>query len=112
MSLAQHVTEWEGTDRVADHEGPASDEQWYGTVHSTRSIHRVLSYDAFPPLEPQITFKEEYGGITPYNVSIAKRIGLFLLCCFTPILNSFRLSKIIKSHCRLKRRVKSAKVPT
>ena len=79
MSLAQHVTEWEGTDRVADRDGPASDEQWYGTVHSTRSIHRVLSYDAFPPLEPQITLKEEYGGITPYNVSITKRIGSWLL---------------------------------
>lgn len=83
MSLAQHVTATEGFDR----EAPLS-ESWTPSHHSAhhsinsdhppwhhKSVRRVLSYDAFPPLEREVTLKEEYGGITPYHVPVAKRIG-------------------------------------
>lgn len=79
MSLAQHVTEYEGYDR----EDPRVDDNASGVppwaTPQLHAIHRVLSYDAFPPLEREVTLKEEYGGITQYNVSLYKRIGTFFV---------------------------------
>ncbi|KAL1302403.1 hypothetical protein AAFC00_002802 [Neodothiora populina] len=70
MSLAQHVTEHQGFDRVEDEVG-AANPQWL----AHRPIRRELSYDAFPPLEREVTLKEDFGGVTPYNVSVYKRIA-------------------------------------
>lgn len=100
MSLAQHVTEYEGYDRPEDpRDENASRRGSVGggvapwATPQLHAIHRVLSYDAFPPLERQVTLKEEHGGITPYNVSIYKRIGMsahFVLLFVSLLLVSMR----------------------
>lgn len=93
MSLAQHVTEYEGYDR----EDPRVDDNASGVppwaTPQLHAIHRVLSYDAFPPLEREVTLKEEYGGITQYNVSLYKRIGTFFV--LSPDFFCFRFSSIM-----------------
>lgn len=95
MSLVQHVTQQEGTDReeaLVDLFLPPIDRQTNrehaterrlslesaisqaGFFNAGKTIKRVISYDAIKkPDEPALG--EEYGGITPYNVSTSKRIG-------------------------------------
>lgn len=88
MSLVQHVSNLEGTDREealidlflpplerAASLDRASERRLSvesGGWPSTKSVRRVISYDALKPPEEAI---EEYGGITPYNVSTTRRIG-------------------------------------
>lgn len=85
MSLAQHVTATEGFDREIPAHDHSHHPAWQHPQHShsqaystTRSVRRVLSYDAFPPLEREVTLKEEHGGVTPYHVSLVKRIGMLI----------------------------------
>ena len=96
MSLIQHVTQQEGHDReeaLVDLFLPPIDRQinreqaaerrlsFESAVSSSgflglpsKTIRRVISYDAIKkPDEP--VAGEEYGGLTPYKVSTAKRIG-------------------------------------
>jgi len=93
MSLIQHVHPLEGIDReealvdlflsplerissindLHDHTPQrrlSFDSQFPG---SQKSLRRVVSYDALKP--PEETLPEEYGGLTPYRVSTAKRVG-------------------------------------
>jgi hypothetical protein len=91
MSLIQHVHPLEGTDREealvdlflppperrnsidsyqASQRRLSFDSQFPG---SQKSVRRIISYDALKP--PEDTLPEEYGGLTPYRVSTAKRIG-------------------------------------
>jgi len=91
MSLIHHVHPLEGTDReealvdlllpplerhfagdrASDRERRLSfDSQLQG---SQRSIRRVISYDALKP--PEDTAVDDHGGLTPYHVSTAKRVG-------------------------------------
>jgi hypothetical protein len=91
MSLIQHVHTHDGTDREEalvdlflppverqvtherERERRASLESGFGGDGS-RSLRQVISYDALkPPTQP--THGEEYGGVTQYHVSTAKRLG-------------------------------------
>lgn len=88
MSLVQHVTATEGTDReplfsdfgetgsrrgsISSHHGSA---YHYGTIGSTKSVRRVLSYDVFPPAQPPVV-EETKGAVNAYQVSTARRIGM------------------------------------
>ena len=44
---------------------------------SNKSIRRIISYDALKPPDETI---EEYGGVTPYHVSTARRVSVPLRC--------------------------------
>lgn len=99
MSLIQHVGYLEGTDReeaLVDVFLPPLDRQTShdafaerrlsiesGSVagNSTRSMRRIVSYDALRPIENTL---EEDGGVTPYHVSTTRRIGEYM-CCLNPI---------------------------
>ena len=88
MSLVQHVTNLEGTDReeaLVDLFLPPLERQTdterlserrfsveSGVRPSNKSIRRVVSYDALKPPEQTV---EEDGGVTPYRVSTLKRVG-------------------------------------
>jgi hypothetical protein len=96
MSLIQHVTQQEGHDReeaLVDLFLPPIDRQnnreqaaerrlsLESAISSSgflalpgKSIRRVISYDAIKKPEEPVA-GEEYGGLTPYKVSTAKRIG-------------------------------------
>lgn len=98
MSLIQHVTQQEGTDRqeaLVDLFLPPVDRQLSRQDAAERrlslesaisgagflsapgkSVRRVISYDVIPhPDEP--VAGEEPGGLTPYKVPTGKRIGKF-----------------------------------
>ena len=93
MSLAQHVTSIEGTDREEalvdlflpplerhSSQDRASERRLSfedGPLGHTRSVTRIISYDALKPPEE---LPEEYGGVTPYNVSTLKRAGKLSQC--------------------------------
>ena len=82
MSLVQHVSAVEGTDRQTPGETDRS-HSVYTPGHdndnnNNKSVRQVLSYDAFPSERAEVPLKEEHGGVTPYNVPVAKRIGTFL----------------------------------
>jgi hypothetical protein len=88
MSLIQHVHPIEGTDREEalvdlflpplerQHSIERPSERRFslesGFSNRGRSVRRIISYDALKP--PEET-EEEYGGVTQYHVSTAKRIG-------------------------------------
>lgn len=96
MSLIQHVTQQEGHDReeaLVDLFLPPIDRQFNreqaaerrlsleSAISSTgflglpgKSIRRVISYDAIKKAEQPVA-GEEYGGLTPYKVSVTKRVG-------------------------------------
>ncbi|CAO2652511.1 Nn.00g007940.m01.CDS01 [Neocucurbitaria sp. VM-36] len=97
MSLIQHVTQQEGTDReeaLVDLFLPPVDRQISRQEASERryslesaisgtagflgvpgkQVRRVISYDAIKKPEEPVA-GEEYGGLTPYKVSTAKRVG-------------------------------------
>lgn len=92
MSLVQHVTSLEGADReealvdlflqpLERQVSLTSERERRLSIESardgpTRSVRRIISYDALKPPEENL---EEYGGVTPYNVSTAKRVGEFAL---------------------------------
>lgn len=100
MSLIQHVTQIEGTDReeaLVDLFLPPVDRQQNREQASIRrmslesaishtgflatpgkSVRRVISYDAIKKPEEPVA-GEEYGGLTPYKVSTTKRLGKFFL---------------------------------
>lgn len=88
MSLAQHVTNHEGNDReealvdlfvpplerefsVASERRPSLDSAG-GPIGHGKTLRKVISYNAFAPPgdKPEVN-----GGLTPYHVSTAKRIG-------------------------------------
>ena len=95
MSLVQHVTQQEGTDReeaLVDLFLPPIDRlinrehvterrlslesaiSHSGFLSAGNSVRRVISYDAIRrPEEPALG--EEYGGITPYNIPTSTRVG-------------------------------------
>jgi len=96
MSLIQHVTQQEGTDREEalvdlflppidrQHSRQDAAERRYSLESAIssagflsapgKSIRRVISYDVIPkPDEPSAG--EEPGGLTPYKVPTGKRIG-------------------------------------
>ncbi|CAI6336574.1 unnamed protein product [Periconia digitata] len=98
MSLVQHVGNLEGTDReeaLVDLFLPPQDRENYpdhfserrlsiesGTATSTRSLRRIVSYDALKPTEDTV---EEDGGVTPYHVSTKRRIfqvAVIILACW------------------------------
>jgi hypothetical protein len=89
MSLVQHVSNLEGTDRdeaLVDLFLPPLDRLVVAeqaslrrlsiesgrSVANNKAVRRILSYDALKPPEATI---EEYGGITPYNVSTTRRVS-------------------------------------
>jgi hypothetical protein len=96
MSLIQHVTQQEGHDReeaLVDLFLPPIDRQinreqaaerrlsFESGISSSgflglpgKTIRRVISYDAIKKSDEPVA-GEEYGGLTPYKVSTAKRIG-------------------------------------
>lgn len=95
MSLIQHVTQQEGHDReeaLVDLFLPPVDRQISrqeaserrlsiesafsaaGFLGHGKQVRRIISYDAIKNPEEPVT-GEEYGGLTPYKVSTAKRIG-------------------------------------
>jgi hypothetical protein len=90
MSLVQHVSQLEGQDRdealvdlflppLERAESVArSDRRFsFGSgLDSTKSIRRLASYDFLKPPEDTV---ENYGGVTQYTVSTAKRIGSYKL---------------------------------
>lgn len=97
MSLIQHVTQQEGTDRdealvdlflppVDRHasrqeaaerrlslESHFSGAGFLG-LPAGKSVRRVISYDVIPKPEEPVA-GEEYGGLTPYKVPTSKRVG-------------------------------------
>jgi MFS family permease len=91
MSLIQHVHPIEGTDREEalvdlflpplerQHSIERPSERRFslesGFSNRGRSVRRIISYDALKP--PEET-EEEYGGVTQYHVSTAKRIAQVL----------------------------------
>jgi hypothetical protein len=94
MSLIQHVTQQEGTDRdeaLVDLFLPPVDRHISREQSSIRrlsfesansgflgipgkAVRRVISYDVINKPEEPVAGEVE-GGLTPYKVSIAKRIG-------------------------------------
>lgn len=98
MSLIQHVTQQEGTDREEalvdlflspidrlENREQASERRLSlqsqysnaGFLHAGRSVRRVISYDTLhKPLEPATGDLD--GGVTQYNVSTFKRAGTYL----------------------------------
>jgi len=98
MSLIQHVTQQEGTDRDealvdlflppvdrhTNRQDAAERRQSFESAVSApgflaapgRSVRRVISYDVIPKPDEPVP-GEEPGGLTPYKVSTAKRIGKF-----------------------------------
>lgn len=96
MSLIQHVTQQEGTDReeaLVDLFLPPVDRQISRQEASERrlslesalssagflgtpgkAVRRVISYDVIPKPEEPVA-GEEYGGLTPYKVSTSTRVG-------------------------------------
>ncbi|KAH7401187.1 major facilitator superfamily domain-containing protein [Pyrenochaeta sp. MPI-SDFR-AT-0127] len=96
MSLIQHVTQQEGTDReeaLVDLFLPPVDRQisrqeaserrlsLESAISSTgflggsgKTIKRVISYDVIPKPEEPVA-GEEYGGLTPYKVSTSRRVA-------------------------------------
>jgi hypothetical protein len=92
MSLIQHVHAFEGTDReeaLVDLFLPPLDRLETAErasirrlslessgLASSKSIRRIVSYDALKPPEATV---EEYGGVTPYNISTTRRLGKFFL---------------------------------
>ncbi|KAF1994549.1 MFS general substrate transporter [Amniculicola lignicola CBS 123094] len=89
MSLIQHVTNVEGTDReealvdlflspLERYTGERASERERrlslesGFLGSAKSIHRTISYDALKPPEETL---EEYGGVTQYHVSTTRRLA-------------------------------------
>ncbi|OAL04799.1 MFS general substrate transporter [Phaeosphaeriaceae sp. SRC1lsM3a] len=96
MSLIQHVTQQEGHDReeaLVDLFLPPIDRQinrgqaaerrlsLESAISSSgflglpgKSIKRVISYDAIKKVEQPVA-GEEYGGLTPYKVSVTKRVA-------------------------------------
>jgi hypothetical protein len=91
MSLIQHVSNLEGTDReeaLVDLFLPPLDRVVSAEQVSIRrlslesaglagnkSIRRIVSYDALKPPDETV---EEYGGVTPYHVSTARRVSLLI----------------------------------
>jgi hypothetical protein len=89
MSLIQHVSNLEGIDReeaLVDLFLPPLDRIVSAEQASIRrlslesagfpgskSIRRIISYDALKPPDETV---EEYGGVTQYNVSTARRVSL------------------------------------
>lgn len=100
MSLIQHVTQQEGTDReeaLVDLFLPPVDRQSNREQSSIRrlslesavsqsgfafpsgkTVRRVISYDAIKNPDVPVA-GEEYGGLTPYKVPTSKRIGKYFL---------------------------------
>jgi len=98
MSLIQHVTQQEGTDReealvdlflppierYTNREHAAERRLSFESAISSsgflgvpgKSVRRVISYDAIKKPEEPVA-GEEYGGLTPYKVSTTKRLGKF-----------------------------------
>jgi hypothetical protein len=98
MSLIQHVTQQEGTDReeaLVDLFLPPVDRQisrqdaaerrysLESAISSAgflsapgKSVRRVISYDVIPKPDVPVA-GEEPGGLTPYKVPTGKRIGKF-----------------------------------
>lgn len=98
MSLIQHVTQQEGTDREealvdlflppidrqTSRQDAAERRQSFESAISgagflttpARSVRRVISYDVIPKPDEPVP-GEEPGGLTPYKVSTAKRVGKF-----------------------------------
>lgn len=98
MSLIQHVTQQEGLDReeaLVDLFLPPVDRlisrqeaterrlsfesafSGVGFLNAQgKSVRRIISYDVIPRPEEPVA-GEEYGGLTPYKVSTAKRVGMF-----------------------------------
>lgn len=97
MSLIQHVTQQEGTDRdeaLVDLFLPPVDRQasrqeaterrlsleshfsgaGFLGLPAGKSVRRVISYDVIPKPEEPVA-GEEYGGLTPYKVTTTKRIA-------------------------------------
>jgi hypothetical protein len=90
MSLVQHVSILEGTDREEalvdlclpplerpfslDHPVERRLSTESGGLFSNRSVRRIVSYDALKP--PEATIEEE-GGVTQYHVSTKRRIGTY-----------------------------------
>jgi hypothetical protein len=96
MSLIQHVTQYEGTDReeaLVDLFLPPDDRQINRENGSIRrlslesavsgtgflglpgkTVRRVISYDVIPKPEEPVAGEVD-GGLTPYKVSTRKRIG-------------------------------------
>lgn len=96
MSLIQHVTQQEGTDReeaLVDLFLPPVDRQISRQEATERrlslesaisgigflgaqgkSVRRIISYDVLPRPEEPVS-GEEYGGLTPYKVSTSRRVG-------------------------------------
>ncbi|KAF2683769.1 MFS general substrate transporter [Lentithecium fluviatile CBS 122367] len=98
MSLVQHVSNLEGTDREealvdlflpplerlvsAEHAAERRLSLESGGLASNKSIRRIISYDALKPPEETV---EDYGGVTPYHVSTARRIAqvvVTILACW------------------------------
>ncbi|ORY16483.1 MFS transporter-like protein Fmp42 [Clohesyomyces aquaticus] len=99
MSLVQHVTTFEGTDReeaLVDLFLPPLERQFSleraperrlslesaGNQGYARSLRRVISYDALKQPEEM---HEEYGGVTPYHVSTVRRVAqvvITVLACW------------------------------
>ena len=116
MSLIQHVTQQEGTDReeaLVDLFLPPVDRQLSRQDAAERrlslesaisgagflsvpgkSVRRVISYDVIPkPDEP--VAGEEPGGLTPYKVPTGKRFGKFC---------SIRQRSLLTANMRLQHR--------
>lgn len=73
MSLAQHVSSIEGSDRLLAEDEPAL----LGSSAGFGSIRRVLSYNAFPSTsEVQL---QQSQNVTAYKVSETQRAGKFVL---------------------------------
>ena len=88
MSLVQRVTSIEGTDRGPPQLDKLFDGHGvngYGTITPNyslrhqpshqRSLRHVLSYDALPKPEEPSQATNPTGGVTPYKVSTARRVG-------------------------------------
>lgn len=99
MSLIQHVTQQEGIDReealvdlflapvdrqISRQEASERRLSLESAISGTagflglpaKQVRRVISYDAIKKPEEPVA-GEEYGGLTPYKVSTAKRVGKF-----------------------------------
>lgn len=123
MSLIQHVTQQEGTDRdeaLVDLFLPPLDRQssrqeatdrrlsfesavsgagFLGVPGQGKTIKRVISYDVLPRPEVPVP-GEEYGGLTPYKVPTSKRVAqvvaVILACwCASGIVFGFAALKPI-----------------
>jgi len=72
MSLAHHVSQTEGIDKIAD------DDVDVASLILTKQLSHRLSYDILPNHPTQLPIPEKLDGVGAYEISTSRRIGKWL----------------------------------